>query len=32
MTMRELHDVINQISFVSVLALDEMLSVGTRSR
>jgi RNA polymerase sigma factor for flagellar operon FliA len=28
-TLRELHDVINQISFVSVLALDELLSVGT---
>jgi RNA polymerase sigma factor for flagellar operon FliA len=28
-TLPELHDVINQISFVSVLALDELLSVGT---
>jgi RNA polymerase sigma factor for flagellar operon FliA len=28
-TLRELHDVINQISFVSVFALDELLSVGT---
>jgi len=28
LTVRELHDVINQISFVSVLALDEMVSVG----
>lgn len=28
-SLRELHDVINQISFVSVLALDELLSVGT---
>ena len=28
-TLRELHDVTNQISFVSVLALDELLSVGT---
>ncbi len=28
-TMRELHEVINQISFVSVLALDELLSVGS---
>jgi len=28
-SMSELHDVINQISFVSVLALDELLSVGT---
>jgi RNA polymerase sigma factor FliA len=28
-TLRELHDVINQISFVSVLALDELLSVGS---
>ena len=28
-SLSELHDVINQISFVSVLALDEMLSVGT---
>jgi RNA polymerase sigma factor for flagellar operon FliA len=27
--MSELHDVINQISFVSVLALDELLSVGS---
>jgi RNA polymerase sigma factor for flagellar operon FliA len=27
-TVSELHDVINQISFVSVLALDELLSVG----
>jgi RNA polymerase sigma factor for flagellar operon FliA len=27
-SVSELHDVINQISFVSVLALDEMLSVG----
>jgi RNA polymerase sigma factor for flagellar operon FliA len=27
-TLSELHDVINQISFVSVLALDELLSVG----
>lgn len=27
-TVRELHDVVNQISFVSVLALDELLSVG----
>jgi RNA polymerase sigma factor FliA len=26
---RELHDVVTQISFVSVLALDEMVSVGT---
>jgi len=28
-TKRELHDVISQISFVSVLALDEMVSVGS---
>jgi RNA polymerase sigma factor FliA len=28
-TMRELHEVVNQISFVSVLALDELLSVGS---
>ncbi len=28
-TMSELHDVINQISFVSVLALDELLAVGS---
>jgi RNA polymerase sigma factor for flagellar operon FliA len=28
MTMRELHEVVAQISFVSVLALDEMVSVG----
>ena len=28
-TLRELHEVISQISFVSVLALDELLSVGT---
>ena len=28
MTVRDLHDVINQISFVSVLALDETVSVG----
>jgi RNA polymerase sigma factor FliA len=28
-TRRELHDVVTQISFVSVLALDEMVSVGT---
>ena len=28
-SLGELHDVINQISFVSVLALDELLSVGT---
>jgi RNA polymerase sigma factor for flagellar operon FliA len=28
LTVRELHEVINQISFVSVLALDEMVSVG----
>jgi len=28
-TLRELHDVINQISFVSVVALDELLSVGS---
>ena len=28
-TLRELHDVITQISFVSVLALDELLSVGS---
>jgi RNA polymerase sigma factor FliA len=28
-TMGELHDVINQISFVSVLALDELLAVGS---
>jgi len=27
-TVRELHDVVSQISFVSVLALDEMVSVG----
>ena len=27
-TLSELHDVMNQISFVSVLALDEMVSVG----
>ncbi len=27
-TMRELHDVVSQISFVSVLALDELVSVG----
>jgi RNA polymerase sigma factor FliA len=27
-TRRELHDVVTQISFVSVLALDEMVSVG----
>ena len=29
MSLGELHDVITQISFVSVLALDEMLSVGS---
>jgi RNA polymerase sigma factor for flagellar operon FliA len=28
-SLRELHDVVSQISFVSVLALDEMVSVGT---
>jgi RNA polymerase sigma factor FliA len=28
-SVRELHDVINQVSFVSVLALDELLSVGS---
>jgi RNA polymerase sigma factor FliA len=28
-SMRELHDVVSQISFVSVLALDELVSVGT---
>jgi RNA polymerase sigma factor for flagellar operon FliA len=28
LTVRELHDVINQISFVSILALDETVSVG----
>ncbi len=28
-TLKELHDVITQISFVSVLALDELLSVGS---
>ncbi|HEV8564497.1 MAG TPA: RNA polymerase sigma factor WhiG [Actinomycetota bacterium] len=28
MSRRELHDVVTQISFVSVLALDEMVSVG----
>ncbi len=28
-TKRELHDVISQISFVSVLALDEMVNVGS---
>jgi len=28
-TLNELHEVINQISFVSVLALDELLSVGS---
>ena len=28
-TLTELHEVINQISFVSVLALDELLSVGS---
>jgi len=28
-TLPELHEVINQISFVSVLALDELLSVGS---
>ncbi|HEY7659755.1 MAG TPA: RNA polymerase sigma factor WhiG [Actinomycetota bacterium] len=28
-SMRELHDVINQISFVQVLQLDEILSVGS---
>ena len=28
-SMSELHDVINQISFVSVLALDELLAVGS---
>jgi RNA polymerase sigma factor for flagellar operon FliA len=28
LTVRELHDVVNQISFVSVLALDETVSVG----
>jgi RNA polymerase sigma factor for flagellar operon FliA len=27
-TLRELHDVVSQISFVSVLALDELVSVG----
>ena len=27
-SMRELHDVVSQISFVSVLALDELVSVG----
>ena len=29
MTLRELHEVINQISFVQVLQLDEILSVGS---
>ena len=29
-SLRELHDVVSQISFVSVLALDEMVSVGSR--
>jgi RNA polymerase sigma factor for flagellar operon FliA len=28
-SVRELHDVVSQISFVSVLALDELLSVGS---
>ena len=28
-SVRELHEVVSQISFVSVLALDEMVSVGT---
>jgi RNA polymerase sigma factor FliA len=28
-SLSELHDVVNQISFVSVLALDEMVSVGS---
>ena len=28
-SLRELHDVVTQISFVSVLALDELVSVGT---
>jgi RNA polymerase sigma factor for flagellar operon FliA len=28
MSLQELHDVVNQISFVSVMALDEVLSVG----
>ena len=28
-SLRELHDVVSQISFVSVLALDEMVSVGS---
>jgi RNA polymerase sigma factor for flagellar operon FliA len=28
-TLRELHDVVSQISFVSVLALDELVSVGS---
>jgi RNA polymerase sigma factor for flagellar operon FliA len=28
-SLRELHDVVSQISFVSVLALDELVSVGT---
>jgi RNA polymerase sigma factor for flagellar operon FliA len=27
-TIRELHDVVNQISFVSVMALEELVSVG----
>ena len=31
-TLRELHDVTSQISFVSVLALDELLSVGSDGR
>ena len=31
-SLRELHDVVSQISFVSVLALDEMVSVGRRPR
>jgi RNA polymerase sigma factor FliA len=29
LSVRELHDMVNQISFVSVLALDETVSVGT---
>jgi RNA polymerase sigma factor FliA len=28
-SLRELHDIVSQISFVSVLALDELVSVGT---
>ena len=31
-SLRELHDVVSQISFVSVLALDEIVSVGRRPR